>query len=107
MSVSNLIPIGRGMGIRSISATFRPTEVRHLSAGFEDQPTHHSTRFRRQGVPVLSPDDNYIVAVSDTNLLTLFDMKNQKWTELTKITAQLPKWSHDGRYVYFDSTAGG
>ena len=60
-----------------------------------------------KGGPVLSPDDNYIVAVSGTNLLMLFDMKKQKWTELTKITAQQPKWSHDGRYVYFDSTAGG
>ena len=57
--------------------------------------------------PILSPDDNYIAALSNTNHLMLFDMKTQKWTELTKITADHPTWSHDGKYVYFDSTAGG
>jgi Tol biopolymer transport system component len=58
--------------------------------------------------PRLSPDDNYIAALSaKTSHLMLFDMKAQKWTELTQTTALHPVWSHDGKYLYFDSTVGG
>jgi serine/threonine protein kinase/Tol biopolymer transport system component len=54
----------------------------------------------------LSPDDNYIAAYSENHLM-LFDMKAQKWSELTQNTADYPAWSHDGKYVYFSSTAEG
>ncbi len=37
----------------------------------------------------------------------LFDMKTQKWTELTQTRAPHPVWSHDGKYVYFDYAAEG
>ena len=57
--------------------------------------------------PSLSPDDNYIAALSNMDHLMLFDVKAQKWTELTQTTAEHPGWSHDGKYVYFDSTAEG
>ena len=57
--------------------------------------------------PRLSPDDNYVAALSSTDHLMLFDVKAQKWTELTQTTAIRPAWSHDGKYVYFDSAAGG
>ena len=40
--------------------------------------------------PRLSPDDNYIAALSSTNHLMLFDVKAQKWTELTQTTATPP-----------------
>jgi Tol biopolymer transport system component len=50
--------------------------------------------------PGLSPDDGFIVALSD---VMLFDVKTQKWTELTQTTAEHPAWSHDGKYVYFTS----
>ncbi|HMJ21836.1 MAG TPA: hypothetical protein VK513_08000, partial [Terriglobales bacterium] len=56
-------------------------------------------------LPRLSPDDNYIVAHSNINHLMLFDVKAQKWTELTQTLALHPAWSNDGEYVYFDSTA--
>jgi Tol biopolymer transport system component/tRNA A-37 threonylcarbamoyl transferase component Bud32 len=55
----------------------------------------------------LSPDDNYIAALSTKNHLMLFDMKAQRWSELTQNTADDPTWSHDGKYVYFSSTANG
>jgi Tol biopolymer transport system component len=57
--------------------------------------------------PSLSPDYNYIAALSSTDHLMLFDMKAQRWTELSQTPADHPTWSHDGKYVYFDSTAGG
>jgi eukaryotic-like serine/threonine-protein kinase len=57
--------------------------------------------------PRLSPDDNYIAALSNVNHLMLFDVKAQKWTKLVQMTAYYPTWSHDGRYVYFASTTEG
>jgi eukaryotic-like serine/threonine-protein kinase len=57
--------------------------------------------------PRLSPDNNYIAALSDAGHLVLFDLKAQKWTELTQTDATFPAWSHDGKYVYFSSTAEG
>jgi len=57
--------------------------------------------------PSLSPDYNYIAALSSTNHLMLFDLKTQKWTELTQTQADYPAWAHDGKFVYFSSTAGG
>ena len=57
--------------------------------------------------PRLSPDDNYIAALSKTSHLVLFDVRAQRWTELTQTTAFHPVWSHDGKYIYFDSTVGG
>jgi serine/threonine protein kinase/Tol biopolymer transport system component len=56
--------------------------------------------------PRLSPDGNYIAALSNRAHLMLFNVKAQKWTELTQTADDHPTWSHDGRYVYFDSAAG-
>jgi Tol biopolymer transport system component len=57
--------------------------------------------------PRLSPDDEYVVVLTSTRHLKLFDQKTQKWTELTQIAANHPRWSHDGKYVHFNSTAEG
>ena len=58
-------------------------------------------------MPRLSPDGNYIATHSNTNHLMLLDMKAQKWTELTQTRAPHPVWSHDGKYIYFDSATDG
>jgi Tol biopolymer transport system component/DNA-binding winged helix-turn-helix (wHTH) protein len=57
--------------------------------------------------PRLSPNGTYIAALSKANHLALFDLKAQKWMELTQTIAYHPTWSHDGRYIYFDSTMEG
>jgi Tol biopolymer transport system component len=58
--------------------------------------------------PRLSPDDIYIAALSIANHhLMLFQVKAQKWIELTQTSADYPTWSHDGKYVYFVSAAEG
>jgi Tol biopolymer transport system component len=58
-------------------------------------------------LPRPSPDNNYIAALTSTRKLMLFDVKAQKWTELTQTTALHPVWSHDGKYIYFDFVAEG
>jgi Tol biopolymer transport system component len=57
--------------------------------------------------PRLSPDGNYIAALNHSKHPILFDMKAQKWTELTQTSANHPAWSHDGKYLYFNSSAEG
>src|SRR5438874_944497 len=54
--------------------------------------------------PRWSPDGRYIAALStDTQTLLLFDFRSQKWTELAKADFGYPVWSHDSKYVYFDT----
>jgi Tol biopolymer transport system component len=53
--------------------------------------------------PRESPDGRYIVATRTTSpsSLMLFDVANQKWTEVSGLEAGFPSWSHDGKYIYF------
>lgn len=52
--------------------------------------------------PRWSPDRRYILAFSRAaDRLMLFDFNTQKWTELLRMGASYPEWSHDGSYVYF------
>jgi serine/threonine protein kinase/Tol biopolymer transport system component len=66
--------------------------------------------------PSLSPDGAFLAAFSKAGRLALFEWKTPKWTEFTQTPAPAipcllcvnpPKWSHDGRYVYFTSSAEG
>ena len=64
----------------------------------------------------LSPDGAYLAAISKAGRLALFEWKTQEWTELVQAHAIMipclecvndPNRSHDSRYVYFTSKAGG
>jgi len=59
------------------------------------------------GFPDLSPDGNYVAALSEANHVLLLDLKAGTRTELTSMTAYHPAWSHDSKYVYFSSTDQG
>jgi Tol biopolymer transport system component len=53
--------------------------------------------------PRWSPDGRYIVAQPiDQQKLFLFDVKNQKGSELVGLPAGYYSWSRDGKFVYFD-----
>jgi serine/threonine protein kinase/Tol biopolymer transport system component len=61
----------------------------------------------RTSVPTLSPDGNFVAALSDVNHLLMFDLKAEKSTELTTMGADHPAWSRDGKFVYFNSMERG
>ena len=57
--------------------------------------------------PRWSPDGGHLAALSeDSKRLMLFDFKTQKWSEWINETGSVgfPTWSHDGSYLYYDST---
>ncbi len=55
--------------------------------------------------PRWSPDGRYIAGITtDSQALMLFDRTNQQWTEVVRMSIGYPSWSHDGQYLYFDST---
>jgi eukaryotic-like serine/threonine-protein kinase len=57
--------------------------------------------------PNLSPDGNYVAAISEANHVLLLDWKAGTRTELASMTAYHPAWSRDSQYVYFSSTDHG
>jgi Tol biopolymer transport system component len=55
--------------------------------------------------PRWSPDGHYIAAITDdSQKLMLFDRTTQQWQELVSLPMGYPTWSHDGQYIYFDTT---
>ena len=55
--------------------------------------------------PRWSPDGRYIAALTNDSLkLMLFDRVSQQWQELVSLPIGYPSWSHDGQYLYFDTT---
>jgi len=53
--------------------------------------------------PQWSPDGKFIAAVRSggPEKLMLFDIRAQKWNEMTGFPIGYPTWSHDGKYIYF------
>jgi Tol biopolymer transport system component/DNA-binding winged helix-turn-helix (wHTH) protein len=57
--------------------------------------------------PRWSPDGRYIAALrSSEYYLWLFDLRVKRWIELLRIPVGYPTWSHDSKYIYFDSPKG-
>jgi eukaryotic-like serine/threonine-protein kinase len=83
-----------------------PTAIYRLDLKTRDVKTVNNSEGTR--LLSLSPDGNFIATLSsDTNQVLLLDLKADKKTELTKMTAWFPVWSRDGNYVYFSSTDQG
>ena len=58
--------------------------------------------------PRWSPDGKWIAAITDdSQKLVLFDRATQQWTDLVNMPMGYPSWSHDGQYLYFDTTLTG
>jgi Tol biopolymer transport system component len=54
--------------------------------------------------PHWSPDGRYISGtVTQSQKLMLFDTATQSWTRACDCVAGFPTWSHDGKYIYFQS----
>jgi Tol biopolymer transport system component/DNA-binding winged helix-turn-helix (wHTH) protein len=55
--------------------------------------------------PRWSPDGRFIAAITkDTAFkLMLFDFSSRRWTEVFGSQMGYPSWSHDGKYIYFQS----
>jgi Tol biopolymer transport system component len=55
--------------------------------------------------PRWSPDGRYIAAITDdSEKLRLFDRTTKQWNDLVNMPIGYPSWSHDGQYLYFDTT---
>jgi hypothetical protein len=58
--------------------------------------------------PKWSPDGNLIAAETlDSAELVLFDLGTRKWRSLKRVNKVIdyPCWSHDGKYLYFNTSA--
>ena len=54
--------------------------------------------------PAYSPDGRYITATTvEGQMLSLYDVAAQKWSELAKVSVNAIQWSRDSKYVYFDT----
>lgn len=54
--------------------------------------------------PRWSPDGRYIAAITDdSSKMMLFDWTTKQWQELVNLYIGYPTWSHDSRYIYFDT----
>lgn len=57
--------------------------------------------------PRWSPDGKFIAAIStDSERLVMYEMATGKWSEVARMPIGYPSWSHDSKYLYFDSGFG-
>ena len=59
--------------------------------------------------PRWSPDGQHVAGLStDNKRIVIYDLKTQKWSDWIRGigTVGMPRWSHDGKYLYFDNMAG-
>ena len=101
----NWSPDGNALFFGNVWEPSSPTAIYRLDLKTREVKTVNNsedTRFLS-----LSPDGNFVATLSDTNQVLLLDLKADKKTELTKMTAHIPVWSRDGNYVYFNSTDQG
>jgi len=54
--------------------------------------------------PRWSPDGRFIAGISvDSDRLMVWEIATRKWTEVARMPIGYPSWSHDSRYLYFDT----
>jgi serine/threonine protein kinase len=57
--------------------------------------------------PDPSPDGRYIAALrAGSEVMSVFDIGVRKWVELATARVGFHNWSHDSRYIYFDTWEG-
>ena len=55
--------------------------------------------------PCWSPDGRYIAALAaGSDKIVLFDFGTHQWSDLVTMPIGRQQWSHNGQYLYFDST---
>lgn len=55
--------------------------------------------------PRWSPDGRYLLAITDNyQKLMLYDFASQKWDVLAAMEADYPRWSQDGKCIYFNQS---
>jgi Tol biopolymer transport system component/predicted Ser/Thr protein kinase len=101
----NWSPDGNALFFGNIWEPGSPTAIYRLDLKTREVKTVNNSEGAR--FLSLSPDGNFVATLSETNQILLLDLKADKKTELTKMTAGVPVWSRDGNYVYFSSTDQG
>lgn len=93
MPDNNSIVFGPWSGIGSLGIRVLDVNTNHVS------PLPGATEMWS---PRVSPEGRYIAALSqhETKMM-LFDIKTQKWEEISDHYSGYPSWSRDGEYLYF------
>jgi len=94
-----------------VFGSYFPGDARAAAIDILDLRTHQISKVPgSEGIfsPHWSPDGRYIAAivVLEFNKLMLYDLTTKKWGVLAEAFVGMPNWSRDGKYVYFDSSAG-